>query len=95
MAQSTLLSEVGMDEAVRKYMAEIGRRGGKKSRRSLSSEQARELHQKRIEKMRRQAEENPDQRPPSQRRLGPHCLSCDKFDRKALNCTATDCPYDK
>lgn len=33
----------GMDRNVREYFAEIGRRGGTKSRRNLSSEKAREM----------------------------------------------------
>ena len=32
-----------MNRAVRKYLSEIGRRGGKKSRRSLSSRKARDM----------------------------------------------------
>ncbi len=32
-----------MESALRKYLAEIGRRGGKASRRTLSPEQAREM----------------------------------------------------
>lgn len=32
-----------MDQAVREYLAEIGQRGGRASRRALSSEQARQM----------------------------------------------------
>lgn len=39
-----------MDKAVKRYLAEIGRKGGKKSRRTISPEQQAKMQQARKEK---------------------------------------------
>jgi general stress protein YciG len=42
-----------VDEAVRKFLSEIGRKGGKKSHRTLTSKQAKEMVKAREEKRKR------------------------------------------
>ena len=42
-----------MDDAVRKFLSEIGRKGGKKSKRTLTSEQARKMVEAREKKRKR------------------------------------------
>lgn len=44
-----------MDKAVRKYLQQIGAKGGKKSRRTLTPEQARKMVEIRERKRKRQA----------------------------------------
>jgi len=42
-----------VDDAVRKFLSEIGRKGGKKSKRTLTSEQARKMVEAREKKRKR------------------------------------------
>lgn len=72
-----------MDDSIRKYMAEIGRRGGKKSKRPLTRDEAQRMI--RIRESRRQGG--------APRQLSPRCLQCDSFDRGSLSCTAESCPH--
>ena len=86
-----------MDEAVRAYMAEIGRRGGKRSRRVLTSAQARELVAARVKKQRIKkaalavAVAESDGVGEESKNLGPHCLRCSSFDKETLTCPLSVC----
>ncbi len=75
-----------MNSEVSKYMAEIGRRGGKKSRRILTSEQAREIRALRGKKQEVLSK-------PAAEALSPKCLSCDSFDREKLECALEKCKH--
>lgn len=56
--QYRITLQKAMDQATRKYLAEIGSRGGKKSKRSLSKEQAQALARKSWEKRKSKTRKN-------------------------------------